>query len=77
MRDEDGTPGADCRINGEDYESGMEALRSYVATWPEAGLEFRKQSPRHEVPLRLLVGLRPPDSHPALRMTGEPGDVAV
>jgi hypothetical protein len=43
MRDKDGTAAADCRINGEDYEPGMEALRSYVATWPGAGLEFRKQ----------------------------------
>lgn len=43
LRDKDGTPGADCRINGEDYEPGMEALRSYVATWPWAGFEFRKQ----------------------------------
>ena len=43
MRGEDGTPGADCRINGEDYEPGMEALRAYVATWPGSGFEFRKQ----------------------------------
>jgi len=43
MRDEDGTPAADCRINGEDYEPGMQALRCYVATWPGHGFEFRKQ----------------------------------
>ncbi len=43
MRDESGAPGADCRINGEDYEPGMEALRAYVATWPGAGVEYRKQ----------------------------------
>ena len=43
MRNEDGSPGADCRINGEDYPLGMEALRSYVGTWPGAGFEFRKQ----------------------------------
>jgi hypothetical protein len=43
MRDENGTPGADCRINGEDYGPGMEALRSYVASWPGSGFEFRKQ----------------------------------
>jgi hypothetical protein len=42
-RDQDGTPGADCRINGEDYEPGMVALRSYVSTWPGSGFEFRKQ----------------------------------
>ncbi len=43
LRDEDGTPGADCRINGEDYAPGMEALRSYVESWPGSGFEFRKQ----------------------------------
>lgn len=43
MRDQDGAPGADCRINGEDYEPGMAALRSYVDTWPGSGFEFRKQ----------------------------------
>ena len=42
-RDQDGTAGADCRINGEDYEPGMAALRAYVATWPGRGFEFRKQ----------------------------------
>ncbi len=30
-------------VNGEDYEPGMESLRSYVGTWPGAGIEFRKQ----------------------------------
>ena len=43
MRDADGTPGADCRLNGEDYELGITALRSYVATWPGVGFESRKQ----------------------------------
>jgi hypothetical protein len=43
LREEDGTLGADCRVNGEDYEPGIEALRSYVATWPGEGFEFRKQ----------------------------------
>jgi hypothetical protein len=43
MRDKDGKPGADCRINGEDHGAGMEALRSYVATWPGTGFQFRKQ----------------------------------
>jgi hypothetical protein len=36
-------PGADCRINGQDYQTGSEALIRYAATWPEAGVEFRKQ----------------------------------
>lgn len=39
----DGTPQADCRVNGEDWEKGAEALREYARTWPEAGYEFRKQ----------------------------------
>jgi hypothetical protein len=43
MRGQDGQPGADCRINGEDYEPGIASLRAYVATWPQAGFEFRKQ----------------------------------
>ena len=43
MRDENGEPEADCRVNGEDWAEGKEALRKYVRTWPEAGFEFRKQ----------------------------------
>jgi hypothetical protein len=35
--------GAPYRLNGEDYEPGATALKTYVATWPEAGFEFRKQ----------------------------------
>lgn len=36
-------PGADCRVNGDEYEHGAQALRRYVETWPDAGFEFRKQ----------------------------------
>jgi Family of unknown function (DUF6348) len=43
QRLQDGTPGADCRVNGEDWEPGAEALRLYVRTWPPGGFEFRKQ----------------------------------
>jgi len=43
MRDAEGTPQADCRVNGDDWEKGAQALRDYVTTWPEAGFEFRKQ----------------------------------
>ncbi len=43
MRNAEGTPMADCRVNGEDHEPGAEALRQYAQTWPEAGYEFRKQ----------------------------------
>lgn len=43
MRDADGTPGADCRINGEDYEPGAVSVRRDVATWEGSGFEFRKQ----------------------------------
>lgn len=34
---------ADCRVNGDDWEPGAEALRQYARLWPEAGFEFRKQ----------------------------------
>ena len=42
-RDEHGAPQADCRVDGEDWEKGAEALREYARTWPAAGYEFRKQ----------------------------------
>lgn len=34
---------ADCRVNGEDYPAGQEALLLYGKSWPEAGFEYRKQ----------------------------------
>ena len=40
---ENGGSQADCRINGQDWETGKKALLSYADTWPPAGLEFRKQ----------------------------------
>lgn len=43
MRDANGAPLADCRINGDDWNAGKEALLRYVATWPHRGVEFRKQ----------------------------------
>lgn len=42
-RDEEGVSHADCRVNGDDFEPGMAALREYAATWAPAGYEFRKQ----------------------------------
>jgi len=42
-RGDDGIAQADCRVNGDDWEKGAQALRDYVRTWPEAGFEFRKQ----------------------------------
>jgi hypothetical protein len=42
-RTTEGTPEADCRVNGEDWEKGAQALREYARTWPAAGYEFRKQ----------------------------------
>jgi len=42
-RDAEGVAMADCRVNGEDWQKGAEALQKYVATWPDAGFEFRKQ----------------------------------
>ena len=43
LRDRDGSQGADCRINGEDWEPGARALREYVRSWPPLGFELRKQ----------------------------------
>jgi len=43
MRDVNGNNLADCRVNGTDWDAGADALRRYVATWPEAGIELRKQ----------------------------------
>ncbi len=42
-RDDEGQPQADCRVNGEDWEAGAQALRDYALTWPQHGYEFRKQ----------------------------------
>jgi hypothetical protein len=54
-RGEDGTPEADCRVNGEDWEDGERELCKYAATWPDAGYEFRKQY----VVLHSYAGRRP------------------
>ena len=43
LRDGHGNPGADCRVNGDDWEKGAQALRAYARTWPAAGYELRKQ----------------------------------
>jgi len=42
-RDMEGVAQADCRINGVDWAPGKAALLKYVATWPDRGLEYRKQ----------------------------------
>jgi len=42
-RSQDGSVQADCRVNGQDWEAGQRALLGYVDTWPQAGLEWRKQ----------------------------------
>lgn len=42
-RDAQGVVQADCRVDGEDWPAGAEALRAYAARWPDRGLEFRKQ----------------------------------
>ncbi|HEY1695677.1 MAG TPA: DUF6348 family protein [Polyangiaceae bacterium] len=34
---------ADCRVDGEDFEPGKLALAAYARTWPDRGLQFRKQ----------------------------------
>jgi len=42
-RDGAGQPSADCRVNGQDFTPGKEALTAYAARWPFHGVEFRKQ----------------------------------
>ena len=42
-RDAEGTPQADCRVNGEDWEKGAQRVGEYARSWPAAGYEFRKQ----------------------------------
>jgi hypothetical protein len=43
MRGQYGDASADCRLNGEDWEPGKNALIAYVNSWPNRGVEFRKQ----------------------------------
>jgi hypothetical protein len=43
IRNQDGSSGADCRINGLDWTDGKQALIDYAKTWPLRGFEFRKQ----------------------------------
>lgn len=54
MRDQAGQTGADCRVNGEDFDSGREALAESVEGWAGEGFEFRKQ-------LLLIQSLPEPD----------------
>jgi len=42
-RDPDGVFSADCRVNGEEWPEGAEALLQYAQTWPGGGFEYRKQ----------------------------------
>jgi hypothetical protein len=62
-RGDDGEPQADCRVNGEDHADGAAALRRYVTTWPDAGLEFRKQY--------VILQNAPPPAPAAERYTGD------
>ena len=43
LRGPDGEAEADCRVNGLDWPEGKRALVDYANTWPDLGLEFRKQ----------------------------------
>jgi hypothetical protein len=43
MRDQSGNVIADCRVNGEDWPTGAQALVNYGKTWPGEGFEYRKQ----------------------------------
>ena len=42
-RDHQGVLAADCRLNGEDFPAAIEPLVRYAESWPQRGLEFRKQ----------------------------------
>jgi hypothetical protein len=42
-RDAEGHFEADCRVNGVDLPKGAEALVRYAKTWPDRGIEYRKQ----------------------------------
>ena len=43
MRTLEGEIVTDCRVNGEDWPAGAEALARYVGSWPDRGFEYRKQ----------------------------------
>jgi hypothetical protein len=43
MRDAEGHIEADCRVNGVDRPEGAEALKRYARSWPDRGVEYRKQ----------------------------------
>ena len=43
LRNAEGMTQADCRISGIESESGIAALCAYAGSWPERGLEYRKQ----------------------------------
>jgi hypothetical protein len=42
-RDAQGGIEADCRVNGIDRPAGVEALKRYARSWPDRGVEYRKQ----------------------------------
>jgi len=42
-RDAEGRIEADCRVNGVDRPEGAEALKRYAKSWPDRGLEYRRQ----------------------------------
>ena len=42
-RDAQGEVSADCRVNGHDFPAALPYLQAYAQSWPQAGLEFRKQ----------------------------------
>lgn len=76
LREADGTAGADCRVNGEDYADGMRQLSSYVGTWPGEGFEFRKQYIVIQDPpdaSKLLAGLTEANLHREVKTFGPVG----
>jgi hypothetical protein len=62
LRRSDGKAEADCRVNGEDWPPGIEALIKYVGEWPDCGLEFRKQYAVIQTHQNSHGGSRPPSA---------------
>jgi hypothetical protein len=68
FRDGDGNPGADCRVNGDDWEKGAQALRAYAKpglrrgtsstsnTWCYKPCSTTPGQPRNKLKVFLLPG---------------------
>jgi hypothetical protein len=65
LRGGDGNAGGDCRVNGDDWEKGAQALRGYASTWPASGTSSASNmrcykpwsNPRNKLKVYLLPGV--------------------